>query len=511
MRRLLYLMLVIYGCAEKSSMPDHVAAVVAESDQELRLEEVVNHYQNPNDSLKLKAAYYLLRNMPGLGSEYVSVVSDSGVVPYNTYLKIGKELDTLDVFYKNEFVQDTQQITAEYLISNIEDAFSAWENAKWKDEINFEKFCEYVLPYRFGFESPTRWRDSVYQQYYWVLDSLEKSEGLAEACILINNDIRSWFTYVNTQQKTDLILSFSELYKAKEGSCLGFTGINTFAMRAFGIPVMVDFVPYWADANGGHSWNAVFIEEKLFTLLWEDGLSSTQTLFPYNERGTIIHHTFRKAAKVYRKTFAIEESSLAEVCTDINNIPLLFRNNRLKDVTEEYMPVTDVRIQLQGKHDQNNYAYLCVFNGGRWEGIQWSDISPDGGTIFKSMGKDIVYLISLYKNGRYVPVSEPFHLSAEGDINFLELDSSRMIDLVATKRSNDAYIAYPSHKILSGEDYMLYLWQDNDWKLHKKKAATTDMLTFKNVPSNGLYQLKMYDSNGKERIFMYENDNQEWM
>ncbi len=513
MTRLLFFLLVIFqgGCTNRDTTPDHISEVLSESSPLLNLEEVIDHYQSPGDSLKLKAAYFLLKNMSGLGSEHVTISSDSGIIAYNDYLKIGKRPDTLNAFYESQFIEDTQQISANYLIDNIKSAFAAWQNAKWKNEVGFEEFCEYVLPYRFAFELPEDWRDSVHQQYRWVLDSIKDNGSLTRVCTLINNDIRSWFTYANTQQASDLLLSYSDLYDVKAGSCLGFTSINTFTMHTFGIPVMVNFVPHWADANGGHSWNAVRIKDKLFGLLWETGLSDTQTLFPYDEDGSSLHHTFRKSGKVYRKTFEIQKSSLVEICIGKENIPPLFQNNRIKDVTNEYMPVSDVRIKLQGKFDQGAYAYLCVFNSGRWEGIQWSNISSISEVTFSDMGRDIVYLVSQYQYGRYVPISKPFHLSADGNIVFLTADSDHLVDLIASKRSHDAYISYSGYKVVPDEVYLLYLWQNDDWILLEKKTSSSSAITFHNVPSDGLYRLRAYDSSEEERIFLYTDHQQVWM
>lgn len=507
-RLLFFLLLLFYGGCYNSNVPDRVREAIAKSDRQLTLEKVISYYQDTGDSLKLKAAYFLLQNMPGLGSEQVRIRSDSGVISYNDYLKLSKRPDTLDAFYESQFVEDIEQISAEYLIDNIESAFAIWQNVQWRDEVDFESFCQYILPYRFAYEPLEHWRDSVHQQYQWIVDSIKAKESLAKVCSLINDDIRSWFVYASTQDASDLLLSYNELRRMKMGSCLGFTGINTFAMRAFGIPAMVDYVPYWADANGGHSWNAIMIKDKLFGLLWETGLSDKQALFPYDEKEDTIHHTFRRSGKIYRKVFGIEKASLAETCKDIELIPPLFRNNRLRDVTEEYIPVSDIRIELNQKQ-RSEYAYLCVFNGGQWEGVDWSNISNNWVT-FQNVGRDVIYLISRYEHGRYVPVSKPFHLTSEGKIVSLETNANQPITLLLRKRSNDVYISYPEYEIMPGKRYLLYHWQDDDWHLLDKKIAFSDTIVFPNTPSGGLYRLKMYDSNNKERIFLYRDGQQIW-
>ncbi|MBQ8521984.1 MAG: hypothetical protein IJ456_11590, partial [Bacteroides sp.] len=46
-------------------------------------------------------------------------------------------------------------------------AFENLQNVPWKDEVNFDLFCKYVLPYRFSTELLVDgWRDSLFNAYF---------------------------------------------------------------------------------------------------------------------------------------------------------------------------------------------------------------------------------------------------------------------------------------------------------------------------------------------------------
>jgi hypothetical protein len=58
------LLLFLFGCQQSFKLSDNVNEVLNKSgDNRIELEKVIKHYQNPKDSLKLKAALFLIGNM----------------------------------------------------------------------------------------------------------------------------------------------------------------------------------------------------------------------------------------------------------------------------------------------------------------------------------------------------------------------------------------------------------------------------------------------------------------
>jgi hypothetical protein len=64
--------------------------------------------------------------------------------------------------------------------------------------------------------------------------------------------------------------------------------------------------------------------------------------------------------------------------------------------------------------------------------------------------------------------------------------------------------------ITPGDMYELLYWDSDGWISLGKREATDIKLTYKNVPSKGLYLLRNHSRGKDERIFTYENGKQIW-
>ena len=62
----------------------------------------------------------------------------------------------------------------------------------------------------------------------------------------------------------------------------------------------------------------------------------------------------------------------------------------MKDVTESYVPVSDVSVFFKGgtKHD---YGYLAVFNNMSLQSVAWTERRWGRTVDFKKMGRGVVY------------------------------------------------------------------------------------------------------------------------
>ncbi|MEF8806334.1 MAG: transglutaminase domain-containing protein, partial [Bacteroides sp.] len=151
------------------------------------LEKVLHHYQkNPADSLKYKAACFLIENMPFYTYSYGEQLEN--YKSYYTWLKKSKGktpqqvVDSIKKIYgpmkEPSKKRDIMEIDSAYLCRNIDWAFKVWQEQPWGKNISFETFCEYLLPYRIGDEPLTYWRETYYEKYNSLLDSLRMSDSL---------------------------------------------------------------------------------------------------------------------------------------------------------------------------------------------------------------------------------------------------------------------------------------------------------------------------------------------
>lgn len=110
---------------------------------------------------------------------------------------------------------------------------------------------------------------------------------------------------------------------------------------------------------------------------------------------------------------------MADADTEREDIPVLFRSFKMKDVSADYFETADVTVELTADAEGMKYAYLSVFNSGEWYPVQWGRIE-NGKATFKAMGRDIVYLPVYYEKGQVRPAGSPFLLTTSGLMERLE-------------------------------------------------------------------------------------------
>ena len=132
-----------------------------------------------------------------------------------------------------------------------------------------------------------------------------------------------------------------------------------------------DYTPAWAHRDNNHAWNV---------LLDREGRG--------HDAGNA------HAAKVYRKSFALQRDSLAFQLPEGREAPNRFLASEFDfDVTDQYAPTTDIEVALDPAAVAGDaFAYICVFNGGEWVAIDWAPTGEDHRARFTHMGCNIVYL-----------------------------------------------------------------------------------------------------------------------
>ena len=496
------------------SIPVEVQKVIDDSGENKKeLQKVLEHYKQPDDSLKLKAAFFLIGNMDGQCYAKAKLVDTAGnrvkfnVLDYPNYKAMVAAWDSVESrigsidFTRDTLIYDINTITAKYLIENIDLAFEAWHNP-WANQLTFDQFCEYILPYRDSNEPLEPWRKRMKKKYSWVKDSLKDKTNPTEACILINNEIKSWYKFDPLFYRHPTDLGLSEMENYKRGRCEDMTNLALYAMRSQGVPVMSDYTPAWPNTGNNHAWNATLTRDGK-VVIFMGGLDN-----PYD------YKLNNKKAKVYRKTFGRQQTSLAMTKPDYEKVPGWLASSHYTDVTKEYIPVTNVKLKLHNpKPDSVNYGYLYVFNSGDWTAIHWGKIHNDSVT-FTDMGRDIAYLPCYYKDGKYLPAGNQFILKEDGTIseNIADTTQTISVDLYSTTRKTTVKATDEIEKASFKPDaeYELFYW-NNEWiKVGFKIAKGDKPLHFDNVPSGALFWLTEKDSKKEERIFTISGGSIHW-
>lgn len=430
--------LVCISCANNDSL-EQALSLAGENRQEL--EQVLEHYKD--EPLRLKAAQFLIENMPGcysLDSVGLSVSSPL----YEAYDLIGKKYndETTDGWgkaidslwqnwgrkqYKTPSVRrrnDVETLTASQLITEIELAFGAWRENVYTRNCSFEDFCEYILPYRRKNGSVV---DDARQEFharhhgrFFVQPGRDLIDEADSLLYQYKNLTHSRFYGVGIP-----ILSASVFEKMGHGLCEQRCWFNTLLFSSFGMAVAIDFVPDWGNRNNSHTWNVLLAGGKsyAFEAFWDEDRWKYKRI--YNNKSFDEPWGRFRLPKVYRRTFGKHpEAILLDREMNLEDIPELFKDIRKVDVSHEYFETVDVEVELKKIPAHERYAYLCVFNYNEWKPVQWARIEK-GKALFKGMGKDIVYLPGYCKGGQIVPAGEPFLLEQTGNKRVLRAQGAK--------------------------------------------------------------------------------------
>lgn len=413
MRNRIFLFSLIFLClscrqAEEYPIPVEKALVEAGKNA-VELEKVLLHYRESEaDSLKYKAACFLIEHMPAHYAYQGAALDSFYRAMHLVFLPPGNRSEEAersyqarydsvlerwgnDIITTSRIVRDIESIQAKYLIRNIEEAFQVWQKP-WNRQISFDNFCRNILPYRIGNEPLSDWR-SLYRKrresYLKPQPTRPNPTYLFGVCQSLIRDYTD-----NLYEASELLPEFplDRLIDIKSGSCREFAHLATAYGRAFGLPVAVDFSPFWGNRSMGHEWNVLLPQENTPLPFGVNGTLGTQS---YDMREDVV-------AKIYRKTYAMNPKSLyARAGTE--TIPSLFRTPCMEDVTGQYADTVSLHVAVfpDSIYNKARFVYACVFDNQNWQIVQWGERTADS-AVFRAMGKGCVYL-PVYYGGDTLP------------------------------------------------------------------------------------------------------------
>ena len=232
MRWILYFCLgvLISSCTVYSDEMEDVFRQAGRNRKEL--EKVLKFYsKNEGDSLKLRAAEFLILNMPGKYALYYDAPwNDVATVLLRWTSSSNKQL-VLDTYQLGQKIgkYDLLNIKGDYRINNIELAFQVWEVMPWGKDIPFDVFCEEILPYRVSTESLENWREKVLASFADLYQSFrDDTTGITsvEACRRVCDQLPQFLL-----DKDFPPMNFSQLMASTRGTCANMVSLAIFVMR----------------------------------------------------------------------------------------------------------------------------------------------------------------------------------------------------------------------------------------------------------------------------------------
>ena len=402
------------------------------------LNDVMVYYSQEKDTLKRKAAEFLINNMryhwsisnPLLDNYYESIAR------INKQYEYPECIEQYDMLYKQlgkpnalQPRKDIEVINAQMLIEHIESAFDCWKNGNWAQHLSFNEFCEYLLPYRIGNEKYEPWREKLRRKYLSSANTIMNSDDLREqpfwaACKV--NDALKKLRFHNQKVLPGLQVEWpvSVLQDMRMGICYDYAKLTTYVMRACGIPVSLDFTPQWPDRAYAHHWN-VLHDNTGFSVPFMGAESNPGK---YDKQG-------RRTAKVYRCTFAYHPQSLFALNKDIGQlVPPALNTPFIKDVSAEYFKGYTLKVNLNNAHPRDSFAYIAVFNNSEWVPVDFARVSKNHTAEFHNLGGDIIYLPVYWGRNGCLPAGNMMLIGGDGSVKTMTPQMNCRQDIVLRRK-----------------------------------------------------------------------------
>lgn len=451
------------------------------------------HFNKPADSIQRKTLYWLLGNMRGNYTVY-QVVHDSSDRKYHfppqdfkNYNALEQKWDSIEkvvgplTFKADSFWMDPNQINAQFLINNVDEAYKAYATNPWDKDYSIKQFYRWILPYRCANETVKPFREHFLQEYgEAVKNSHDKS--VRKIARLLNKLVNQRVHYKDTYNKEANVQTIPQLEKSGFGNFYDINIYKVKVLRSFGIAASLDYTPFLADTTFGYAWTTVFLPNN----------SELRLEFPTKVKLDIPG----RLAKVYRRTFKQIKTSLFAKKNMNKTTPPFLGDFYYQDITDKKTSKT-VPIKTTGK---TGLDYLAVFNDGSWHPISWGVSNQDSTVTFKRMGTNIVYLPVRVEKHKLLPVGPPFLLDTTGMQHPLIPDFSKEQTALLSK--------FSSHQNMApGTKYSLYVWK-NCWKYLGSFLGNRNGKIFK-IPNHGLFLLKSHNVHPQGRIFIVQSDGEQ--
>lgn len=389
------------ACSSENQWLD--TALNLAGDNRAELQKVLDRYKE-EDGDKYRAACFLIENMPFHGAyegkaleNYRKYFSEYVSFPYSRHVQeLVDSLKRADgEFSINQltYKRDIMTVDSAFLVNHIEWAFKVWREQPWGKHVDFDTFCEYILPYRIGDEPLSLWRKEIYERYSPILDEFRKTDEADNpktAAQLLMDTLRK-AAYRNTALFPAGPHLGPDVLKWHTGSCREFTDAMIYVLRALGIPCGVDRVMVLGDNNASHFWNFVLDKE---------GKTYIANL-PYEEVWSKAEEYSISRGKMYRATYSIDKEAVRKLRKYPDVYPA-FRRPFFRDVTALYTGSRNWTVALpdsllSGQFREGDILYLCLANRLQWQ--------PVGYTFFKK-GRLVLRMWEAGRSLRWLPGTE---------------------------------------------------------------------------------------------------------
>ena len=461
----LFLLVAFSGCSKDTMYLRYALKAAGNNKSELKA--VLKHYRTVDkDPEKLKAAKYLIANMPAhysyrdtaaINSYYGQALEILGTGPSPDWQR-----DTLrqisDTQYPNisrNIISDVEVMTADYLIYSIDHAFKQWKTQPWAKHLSYDEFRDWILPYKVTeLQSLDAWRDTLSMHYSdsisTVTDPDDQRNTIYGAIEIVRNELHSKLSEIGHRviwedRGSIPMRSAATWVHMTYGSCYDYVTMGSAVFRSLGLPAAVDQVSCWGRNSDGHSWY-VFPDDR-----GREQATINSIIMPAGMQ----FYPYERIPKVWRSTYSI------------NRDVVKYRNTAKYvhpfdlccfDVTEKYNVTSDFDIEIdrdrskQLKDKRYVYIAMAVNSGGpQWKVLDFG-LLKRGKAHFKNMGRNMLYIVLGFDGNRLIPISNPFVLNKAGRIKYVKSSDNKIIIKDIRRKYYESYnVVNMRNRILGGK------------------------------------------------------------
>ena len=424
------------GCNHQPSIADVLDSAGPNRSE---LEAVLSHYKtNDNNPQKLRAAEFLIENMPAhysyAGDAIYEYYEYAAGILANKSLSQEQQRDSLlsitDLKYRDlpsHTVPDAQVIKADFLIKNIDTSYDRWVNCDWARQITFDEYLEWLLPYKaIELQELDAWRDTLLAHFGKGLENpivndveYNTASGVAD---MLRNDAYKGLNRYGLYTRAGLPLLSAHLQVTQTyGNIPDYALTAALLMRSAGIPAILDETPVGSRYTAATKW-FVIIDDKGVERAseWDFSTNISSIFFPY-ERGP----------KVYRTTYAINPERWEYSQNAKFQYPFDLGK---KDVTSKYFRTSNLAIPIDKKVRKSlKDKYVYIASAVRSDEKPWQIVDfgviKNGKAMFHDMGREVLYQIQGFDGKNLIPISEPFILQKDGSIEYVSADALNSTNL----------------------------------------------------------------------------------
>lgn len=281
----------------------------------------------------------------------------------------------------------------------------------WESTVDKNTGKEIIVQNYYSGKATQKWKIVKTGKNPYAQSFFKVGNVLSEA--LKVTDVMKQFQF--TGNRGDFTPSIASLIKYRTGICKDEVAYVASLSRFLGIPVAIDFVPHWGNRPGSHTWNALILPNGKSTPFYMQYAPGDTTQFT--------HSPVYIKPKIYRRRYEVNKEIMDDLSGE-KDIPELYKFPKFTDVTDQYIPTTDVTCKIPMEYSNRSVAYICVNDKQEWEPVHYGKIQR-GKVTFRSMGRNVLYSVGVWDSGKIKPIGNPFIVENNGKIRYLKCDRSK--------------------------------------------------------------------------------------